>query len=96
MPEKPDNSKYCQFVVTVSAYNLTLKSFPQGEINSTCSISPNPGLSGTYYFGTWGKLSNMTNPFEKGLKATSWDGGVALINVAPRSVQVHARAPVRW
>lgn len=88
MPVAPNDKEYCQFVVTVSAYNLTVLDFPQGEPNSTAAMAPVPsnwssGKSNVYYFGTWGKISNATNPFAKGLNSTSWDGGVVLINVPP-------------
>lgn len=86
MPEHPKADR-CQFVVTVSAFNLTVFSFPQGEPNSTAIMTP-PAQDHTFYFGTWGKLSNDTNPFSRGLTKTSWDGGVVLMNVPVRCVSV--------
>lgn len=80
---KLDNKK-CHVVATVTAHNKTLQDLPQGEENSHAYLVPAADLQ-PFYFGIFkdGPLKNYTNPFAKGLTATSLDGGVAFINVAP-------------
>ena len=73
------NHSMCHFCVTVAAKNKTLRSSPQGL----------PGTVATLYDGETGEPvknvvqnyfgvmdGNKTNPFARGLNATSWDGGV--------------------
>jgi selenocysteine lyase/cysteine desulfurase len=78
IPVKP-NPALCQFCVTVCAYNKTLWDDPQGEANTSVTISPPVPGSSIFYFGV--DASNHTNPFQRGLNATSLDGGVLVLNV---------------
>ena len=77
----------CQIVVTVCNVNVTIKSMPQGLLGSTVALDP-PLDSKIFYFGTWGKFSNDTNPLPNDLNSTSWDGGVLIENVP-----VNVRSP---
>ena len=82
-PGHKDKSK-CQFVVTVCGPNRTWWSFPQGIPGVSVTMDP-PLHKTIFYFGTWGKLSNDTNPLPNGRNVTSWDGGVLIedVPVAP-------------
>ena len=76
--------KMCHFCVTVAALNKTLKSSPQGEPGSVATLydgetgEPMKGVIQNY-FGVMD--GNKTDPFTRGLNATSWDGGVVWFNV---------------
>eukprot|EP00049_Salpingoeca_infusionum_P008260 m.134735 g.134735 ORF g.134735 m.134735 type:complete len:283 (+) comp13963_c0_seq1:360-1208(+) len=78
-PHKKDENK-CQLVVTVCAQGKGIFSHPQGLPNTTTHLSP-ANEEYTYYFGTWGKYSNATNPLPNNLNSTSWDGGVLFMNI---------------
>jgi len=74
----------CHFCVTVAAKNKTLASSPQGEPGTVATLydgetgEPMEGIVQNY-FGVMD--GNKTNPFKRGLNATSWDGGVVWFNV---------------
>lgn len=74
IPGKKNESR-CQAVVTVCDVNKTVYSHPQGLPGTVAVLAP-ALQSKTFYFGTWGKLSNETNPLPNNLTSTSFDGGV--------------------
>lgn len=74
------NYSACQVVVTVCNVNKTVHDLPQGLLGTEVFLNP-PLQTHTYFFGTWGKLSNETNPFPNNLTVSSWDGGVLFENV---------------
>jgi hypothetical protein len=78
----------CQVVVTVCNRNRTFDSFPQGIPGAMATLQP-PNSTHTYYFGTWGALSNYTNPLPNDLTSTTWDGGVLFDNVEPAADVVY-------
>lgn len=78
-PGKKDPTA-CQVVVTVCNVNKTIYDFPQGLPGAVASLRP-AALTRTFYFGTWGRVSNDTNPFPNNLTSCSWDGGVLFENV---------------
>eukprot|EP00759_Apiculatamorpha_spiralis_P056052 PhF_6_TR7951/c1_g1_i1/m.11997 len=91
-PGTKNMSCCCQIVVTVCAFNKTSYDSAQGLPNTTVAITPN--IHGTiFYFGTWGPISNATNPFPNNLNGTSWDGGVLIENVPPGRYVVTAQHP---
>ena len=83
VPGKKENNGVCQFVVTACDVNKTWTDCPQGREGTVVHINP-PLNTYTYYFGTWGWLSNMTNPLPNSRTSTSWDGGVLFENVPIR------------
>lgn len=85
---KKDPTK-CQVVVTVCNRGRTVYSFPQGIPGAVATISADAASTHTYYFGTWGKLSNYTNPLPNDLTSTTWDGGVLFDNVAVNATAVY-------
>ncbi len=80
-----DNS--CHVATTVTAYHKTLDDIPQGEPGATITFAPSVDLV-PFYFDIFkrGPLKGKTNPFTKGLTATSEDGGVGLFNLPPSDV----------
>lgn len=76
------NESACQVVVTVCNVNKTVYDMPQGLPGTVAVLTPST-QSKTFYFGTWGKLSNDTNPFPNDLNASSFDGGVLFENIPP-------------
>eukprot|EP01013_Petalomonas_cantuscygni_P011908 TRINITY_DN2556_c0_g1_i1.p1 TRINITY_DN2556_c0_g1~~TRINITY_DN2556_c0_g1_i1.p1 ORF type:complete len:259 (+),score=23.01 TRINITY_DN2556_c0_g1_i1:80-856(+) len=87
IPRPLDYNCCCQFVVTVAALNHTLHDDPQGEPNATVTISPPlptpaPGEDADKYTPFYmGYRDGATDPFVRGLKTTSLDGGVLFPNV---------------
>jgi len=79
LPHKRNFSQ-CQVVVTVCNFQKSFYNCPQGFPGVKASISP-PLNQFLYFFGTWGFLSNITNPLPNDLTSTSWDGGVFFMNV---------------
>mmetsp|Transcript_32910 Transcript_32910/g.82673 ORF Transcript_32910/g.82673 Transcript_32910/m.82673 type:complete len:248 (+) Transcript_32910:59-802(+) len=80
LPAQVDDEHLCQLVVTVTAPGKTIYDDPQGEANSTCTLSPSRSSpSHPYYFGMF--KNGATNPFTRGLNSTSQDGGVVFFNV---------------
>jgi len=79
LPSSPDPDK-CHLVVTVTGYNKTLNSHPQGEPNATVTIDPPIAHEGAFYFGYW---RGITDPFIRDLNETSLDGGVLYFNAEP-------------
>jgi hypothetical protein len=77
-----DNS--CHLTATVTGYHKTMGDLPQGEPDVTVTLSPAVNET-PFYFGIYqsGPLKNKTNPFAKGLKQTTEDGGVAFFNIPP-------------
>lgn len=69
------NRTACQVVVTVCNVNKTVHDSPQGLPGTVAELSPANQMK-TFYFGTWGKLSNDTNPLPNNLTSSSFDGGV--------------------
>ncbi|CUG88091.1 Hypothetical protein, putative [Bodo saltans] len=80
------NTSNCQVVVTVCNVNKTVYSQEQGLLGTVATLTP-ALESQTFYFGTWGKLSNNTNPLPNNLTSTSLDGGVLFENIAPNPDQ---------
>lgn len=74
----------CHLTATVTGYHKTMDEVPQGEEGVTVSLIPETHEI-PFYFGiyTSGPLKNKTNPFAKGLRKTSEDGGVAYFNLPP-------------
>jgi hypothetical protein len=93
---KPDPSQ-CHFVVTVTAFNKTLRDLPQGEPDAVATLYTANGtvadVQDPYYFGVF--ANNDTDPFTRGLTATSLDGGVLWFNVplAPLPYVVRVSKP---
>jgi len=86
------NFSQCQVVVTVCNYQKSWYNCPQGFPGVKAALNP-PYNEYTFFFGTWGKLSNKTNPLPNKLTGTSWDGGVFFQNIPMDFVQdftVHA------
>jgi hypothetical protein len=69
------NHTACQVVVTVCNVNKTVHDHAQGLPGTVAVLTP-ANQQKTFYFGTWGKLSNETNPLPNNLTSTSFDGGV--------------------
>ena len=91
----PDNT--CTIVTTVTRQNGTIFEFPHGEAGAQVELIP-PAYSNRYYFGSWGDLSDFTNPFARGLEATSKDGGVLFFDVPVNAsvvLKAQACAPFR-
>lgn len=81
VPGPMDKTK-CQVVVTITNFNRTYTNCPQGWPGIVATITPQVDNEvHPYYFGTWGGLSNKTNPLPNNLTSTSWDGGVIYRNV---------------
>ena len=83
VPGKKKNKGVCQFVVTATDVNKTFSDCPQGLEGTVVHLDP-PLSTYTYYFGTWGQISNWTNPLPNELTSCSWDGGVMFENVPIR------------
>lgn len=81
---KLDDEK-CHVVTTVMAYGKTMDDERQGEKNSTLVLSPAVNEP-VFYFDIFedGPLKGKTNPFTKGLKVTTEDGGAGYFNLSPR------------
>ena len=76
--------EYCHFCVTVAGANKTLRDSPQGEPGTVATLydgATGEPVTGAIqnYFGVMD--GNKTDPFTRGLNATSWDGGVVWFNV---------------
>lgn len=80
------NDSACQVVVTVCNVNKTVYDHAQGLPGTVAVLDP-PIESKTFYFGTWGKLSNATNPLPNNLTSTSFDGGVIFENIPVNAEQ---------
>lgn len=80
------NTSACQLVVTVCNVNKTVHDPAQGLPGTVATLTP-PTESTTFYFGTWGKWSNATNPLPNNLTSTSFDGGVLFENIPPNANQ---------
>ena len=78
-PGEKDRSK-CMVVVTACAPGKTIYDSAQGLPGSVVDMDP-PGYTTRFYFGTWGPISNETNPLPNHLNGTSFDGGVLFENV---------------
>ena len=79
----PVNKTKCQIVATITNLNRTYTNCPQGWPGVVATITPRVDDEvHPFYFGTWGKYSNETNPLPNNLTSTSWDGGVIYRNVA--------------
>jgi hypothetical protein len=76
---KKDPTK-CQVVATVCNVNRSWYSSPQGLPGTKAFVTP-AAESLTFYFGTWGRLSNDTNPLPNNRTTSSWDGGVVFENI---------------
>ncbi len=75
----------CHFTTTITKYHKTMDDIPQGIEGAHLVISPAVDVT-PFYFDIFksGPLTGKTNPFSKGLTATSEDGGVAIFNLPPR------------
>ena len=80
---KFDDEK-CHVVTTVLANGRTLEDEKQGEPDAIITLSPAINETPFYFdiFKGW-LFHNKTNPFTKGLTATSEDGGVGYANLPP-------------
>lgn len=78
-PGKKDPTK-CQVVVTVCNVNKTAFDPSQGLPGTVAHLNP-ANQAETFYFGTWGRFSNATNPLPNDLNSTSYDGGVMFTNI---------------
>ncbi|RUR05551.1 carboxypeptidase-like regulatory domain-containing protein [Legionella sp. km772] len=76
--EDPD---CCQIAATITPPNKTMDDIPQGVEGVKAILSPQV-KSPAFYFGMF-PVVHKTNPFIRGLKTTSLDGGVAFTNVPP-------------
>jgi hypothetical protein len=85
-PGSHKNLSNCQVVVTVCNVNKTVYSSAQGLPGTVATLTP-ALESQIFYFGTWGKLSNDTNPLPNNLTSTSFDGGVLFENIVPNPDQ---------
>lgn len=76
----------CHFTTTVIQYHKTMDDIPQGEDHAVMQLKPQVSEQ-PFYFGIYesGPLKDKTNPFERGLRETSKDGGVAFFNLPPRA-----------
>lgn len=79
-----DNS--CHVTSTITAYHKTLEDVPQGMTGTTVTLTPAVNIIPFYFdiYKSGGPLKGKTNPFTRGLTATSEDGGVAFFNLPPR------------
>eukprot|EP00756_Hemistasia_phaeocysticola_P062106 Hpha_TRINITY_DN5531_c0_g1::TRINITY_DN5531_c0_g1_i1::g.93831::m.93831 len=77
------NWSQCLLVVTVCNFNTTWTDIPQGYEGVTASLHPPGSEFPPYYFGTWGSISNKTDPLPNSRMNTSWDGGVLWQNIDP-------------
>lgn len=75
----------CHLTTTITAYHKTMDDDPQGIAGARLVITPSVDAA-PFYFDIFrsGPLAGKTDPFTKGLTATSEDGGVALFNIPPR------------
>lgn len=74
-----ENPELCQIATTVTPPDTNMDETPQGIEGVKVTINPDPGIE-PYYFGIL-PFFQKTNPFKKGLKKTSLDGGVAYFNI---------------
>jgi len=76
----------CQVATTIAARGMTMDDDPQGEPGARLVLSPAPTTPAFYFsvFKDRGPLANKTNPFVRGLDASSGDGGAIVFNLAPR------------
>lgn len=83
----------CHFVATVTSFHKTMDDLPQGEENATVTMMPAPSKK-PYYLDIFkdGPLKDYTNPFSKGLTATSKDGGVIFANLEPSNMPYYFTA----
>lgn len=84
--------KKCQLVVTVCNVGRSINSSPQGLPGTVAKLHP-PVQTDTYYFGTWGKFSNATNPLPNNRTTVSYDGGVLFENLPLGDYTVTASHP---
>lgn len=80
------NFSQCQVVVTACNYQKSWYDCPQGFPGVVATLHP-PLNEDTFYFGTWGFISNKTNPLPNKLTSSSWDGGVFFINIPMDTVK---------
>lgn len=75
----------CHIATTITAYHKNMDDDPQGEENAVVSLSGHLDQP-VFYFDIFssGPLKGKTNPFTKGLTATSEDGGLLIFNLPPR------------
>ena len=75
----------CHIVTTVAAFNKTLEDDPQGEPGATVSLynSKHGRLSQKPFY--YEIFHGKTNPFARGLNATTQDGGLVFLNVPPQT-----------
>lgn len=86
----------CQVCINVVDYQKTLNDIPQGFKGCTATIIPNPASTREHFhFGIWrnGIFQNKTNPLAHGLKKSTVDGGIAIINVTPGTYTVKITGP---
>lgn len=76
----------CHVTSTITAYHKTLDDVPQGVTGTTVTLTPAVNVIPFYFdiYKSGGPLKGKTNPFTRGLTATSEDGGVAFFNLPPR------------
>jgi hypothetical protein len=72
----------CHVTTTIIKYHKTMDDIPQGEEGAKLTLSPAVDET-PFYFDIFksGPLKDKTNPFSKGLTATSDDGGAAYFNL---------------
>jgi len=77
-----EDANSCHVATTITAYGKTMDDDPQGEENAYVTFTPHIYTT-PFYFDIFksGPLEGKTNPFTKGLKNTSEDGGVLLFNL---------------
>lgn len=93
--DRPLNDSDCILVTTVChAGHPKVSDDAQGEPGAAATLSRGGRALPyrPYYFGTFGRLSNDTNPFARGLTATTLDGGVLWANVPPSTTPYTASA----
>ena len=75
----------CHLTSTITAYHKILDDAPQGVEGAIAQITPAVDQR-PFYFGIYesGPLKGKTNPFTRGLKKSSEDGGIAFFNLPPR------------
>ncbi len=74
----------CHVVTTVIANGRTLEDRRQGEPGATITLTPNVNEIPFYFdLFTGPFFKGRTNPFTKGLTATTEDGGVGFFNLPP-------------
>lgn len=75
----------CHLTSTITAFHKTMDDVPQGIEDAEVTIDPGVDQR-AFYFGIYksGPLKGKTNPFVRGLKQSSEDGGVAFFNLPPR------------